>query len=65
MPRRNNTPKHVPFKIINREANKQRYSSKLAADKAVEIFMLQKPGLSLGVYKGNDGGWYLTSNVTD
>jgi hypothetical protein len=60
MPRRNNSPKHTPFSFVRREVNKQRYVSEILALRAAETAMLQKPDLTLTVYKGSDGGWYLT-----
>jgi hypothetical protein len=61
MPRRNKTPKHTPFKLTSPEANKVRYGTKQAAEKAAELRMLENPGLELAVYQALNGSWYLTS----
>ena len=61
MPRKNKSVKHIPFRIVNNDANKTRYPTKRAAEEAAEIRMLEVMGLELEVYQGFDGGWYLTS----
>lgn len=63
MPRRNKPQIHVPYKHINNDVNKVRYSSEKAAQKAADERMLLHPDLTLSVYKGIDGGWYLTRST--
>lgn len=65
MPRRHKPTKHTPFRLVNNEANKTRYPSKQAAEKAAELQMLQNMSLELRVYQAADGGWYLTRQVID
>lgn len=60
MPRKNKASKRAPYRYVNNDANKTRYASKHAAERAAEIIMLQNMGLELSVYQGSDGGWYLT-----
>jgi len=60
MPRKNKPVKHTPFQFVNNEAGKTRYPSRQAAEKAAELRMLQNMSLELSVYRGSDGGWYLT-----
>lgn len=63
MPRRNNMQK-VTRKIPQPrpEAQKTRYASRHAAQKAAEHQMLYHPELQLSIYQSPyDGGWYLTS----
>ena len=50
---------------MDNERAKIRYPSKHAAEKAAEERMLLHMGLSLTVYQGFDGGWYLTRNTSD
>ncbi|MFZ2545090.1 MAG: hypothetical protein WAW80_03880 [Candidatus Saccharimonadales bacterium] len=61
MPRRNRPIKNTPFVSTNNENNKTRYDTKQKAEKAAELRMLENMNLELTVYRGNDGGWYLTS----
>lgn len=62
MPRRNSKPiKHTPFRMPNNDSAKVRYTSKKAAEKAAEERMLLDMNLTLSVYQGLNGGWYLTS----
>jgi hypothetical protein len=64
MPRRTSKPiKHTPFVFAQNEGGKTRYPSKVAAEEAAELRMLQNMSLELGVYQGADGGWYLTSQT--
>ncbi|GEM_PF-215596 len=60
MPRRHKPVKHSPYRKVNNEASKRRYPSKITAERAAEVAMLQYPGLELSVYQGSDRGWYLT-----
>ncbi len=61
MPRRHTPLKHTRYTpSVNNEANKTRYPSKHAAEKAAELRMLENMNLELSVYQGQDGGWYLT-----
>lgn len=63
MPRRNSKPiKRIPYAPVNNDKAKVRYANKLAAERAAEERMLLHPNLSLTVYQGHDGGWYLTRN---
>jgi len=66
VPRKNNTPKHIPFRISGSELTKTRYTTKRAAEAAAEHRMLLHMHLTLYVYKSQlDGGWYLTSKPTE
>ena len=60
MPRRNKSPKHVPFRPALPNQNKTRFATKRQAEAAAEHQMLLKPDLELFVYQDIDGGWYLT-----
>lgn len=65
MPRKNNTPKHIPFRPTSSELQKTRYATKREAENAAEHRMLLHMNLTLYVYKSHlDGGWYLTSKET-
>lgn len=61
MPRRNKTPIHKSLTLTNTETGKRRFATKRQAEDVAEHQMLLKPNLTLTVYKGLDGGWYLTS----
>lgn len=61
MPRKNKSIPHTPYRHANNDKNKRRFSSHTAATKAAEYAMLMSPSLNLDVYRGLDGGWYLTS----
>lgn len=65
MPRRNKSAKHTRLRVVDHEANKTRYPSRQAAEKAAELRMLENMSLELGVYQGDDGGWYLTRQIKD
>lgn len=66
MPRKNNTPKHIPFRISGGELTKTRYATKRQAEAAAEHRMLLHMNLTLYVYKSHlDGGWYLTSKPSE
>ena len=66
MPRRNSKPiKHIRFEPVNNDRAKVRYTNQAAAEKAAEERMLLQPQLSLSVYQGLDGGWYLTRSSSD
>lgn len=60
MPRRNNTSKHIPYAHSNTEKGKRRFATEQQAEAAAAEQMLLKPRLQLYVYRGIDGGWYLT-----
>lgn len=61
MPRKNRTPKHIPFKQTFSSSGKTRYKSKKAAESAAEHIMLMDMKVEISVYQDTDGGWYLTS----
>lgn len=60
MPRKNKSPKHVPFRFARSPVAKRRFPTHAAAQKAADEQMLLKPDLVLYVYQDIDGGWYLT-----
>jgi len=60
MPRRHKPTKHTPYRPSGNEKGKVRYQTKQAAEQAAELRMLQHPALTLTVYQGAGGGWYLT-----
>lgn len=60
MPRKNNTKPHDYYQQPANDASKRRFATKRQAEAAAEEQMLLKPELELYVYKGLDGGWYLT-----
>jgi hypothetical protein len=60
MPRKNNIKPHVPYAASSSETGKRRFASKRQAEEVATEQMLLKPELTLYVYKGIDGGWYLT-----
>lgn len=62
MPRKNKSKPHTPYNPGKNDRNKRRYPSKLAAEKSAELAMSINHSLELSVYRGLDGGWYLTSN---
>lgn len=62
MPRKNKTRPHTPYQATKNDQNKRRYSSRLEAEKSAKLTMTIKPDLELSVYRGLDGGWYLTSS---
>jgi hypothetical protein len=63
MPRRNNTPKHIPYEPESAAAPlKKRFSSKQAALQAIKELQKYHLDLELSTYQSPiDGGWYLTS----
>lgn len=61
MPRKNNTPKHTVYAPASHEQSKTRYSNERTAQHAADEAMLLRPEVALSVYRGIDGGWYLTS----
>ncbi len=65
MPRRQKPQHHTRFVFNNNDADKRRYPSQLAAERAADIIMLQNPGTEISVYQGVDRGWYLTSKPKD
>jgi hypothetical protein len=65
MPRKHKPIKHTPFQFAQNESGKKRYPSKQAAEKAADLRMVEYPNLQLEVYRGIDGGWYLTSKPKD
>lgn len=60
MPRKNNIKPHMPYQPPNQETGKRRFATKLLAEAAAEEQMLLKVDIILYVYRGLDGGWYLT-----
>jgi len=63
MPRRNNTPKHVPYEPNTAAAPlKKRFPSRQAALQAIKELQKYNLDLELSTYQSPiDGGWYLTS----
>ena len=65
MPRKNSTPKHVPFRFVSNCQAKRRFTSEKEALSAAEHQMLTQPNLELTVYKCElCGGWHLTRRST-
>lgn len=64
MPRKNNSKPHSYYNPPTRETGKRRFATKQQAEQAAAERMLLHPELHLSVYKGLDGGWYLTSKQT-
>ena len=64
MPRKNKSPKHVPFQFAQGSGDKRRFATKKQAEQAAEDQMLLKPDLLLYVYQDIDGGWYLTRKTS-
>ncbi len=61
MPRRNQTPKHLPYKRIQAVHSKQRFNNQVDAHDAAELRMFEHPELKLHVYKCPECfGWHLT-----
>jgi hypothetical protein len=60
MTKRHKLSKPSPYRKVVTSADKKRYHTKKEAENIAEVQMLQNPGLELFVYKGSDGGWYLT-----
>ncbi len=60
MPRKNHSTPHQYYQPPRHEAGKRRFATKHQAEQAATEQMLLKPELELFVYKGLDGGWYLT-----
>lgn len=61
MPRKNSTPKHVPFRFASNCQTKRRFTSEKEAVSAAEHQMLVRHDLELTVYKCElCGGWHLT-----
>ena len=50
----------MPYQPPNQETGKRRFATKLLAEAAAEEQMLLKVDIVLYVYRGLDGGWYLT-----
>lgn len=65
MPRRNHTPKHVPYQNKTATAPlKKRFPSRQAALAAISELQKYHLDLELSVYRSPvDGGWYLTSTL--
>lgn len=63
MPRRNNTPKHIPYEPKTAAAPlKKRFPSRQAALQAIKELQKYNLDLELSTYQSPvDGGWYLTS----
>ena len=47
------------------EGGKIPYPTKIMAERAAELRMLQNPSLELNVYQASDGKWYLTRQNPD
>lgn len=62
MPRKNRSPKHIPYIRSVKTQAKRRFLTRMAAQKAADERMLLHPELELSCYQDIDGGWYLTSN---
>jgi hypothetical protein len=63
MPRKNNTPPHLPLRFVNACEQKRRFRTEKEAASAAEHQMLLKPDLELSVYQCElCGGWHLTRN---
>lgn len=63
MPRKNNAPKHQPFRLVNNCEQKRRFKTEKEALSAADYQMLLKQDLELSVYQCElCGGWHLTSN---
>lgn len=61
MPRKNSTPKHVPFRFASNCQTKRRFSTEREAQSAANHQMLVRDPLELTVYKCElCGGWHLT-----
>jgi hypothetical protein len=60
MPRKNHSKPHEYYTLPRQDAGKRRFATKVQAEAAAEERMLLDPKLQLYVYKGLDGGWYLT-----
>jgi len=67
MPRRNNTPKHLPYEPRTAAAPlKKRFISKQATLLAIQELQKYHLDLELSVYQSPvDGGWYLTTTSPD
>lgn len=61
MPRKNHSKPHDYYSAPRTDAGKRRFATKRQAEEAAREQMLLKLDLQLYVYKGLDGGWYLTS----
>lgn len=65
MPRRNNTPKHIPYhkNLSPNEATKRKFKTKHDAEQAIKELQKYHLDIDLKVYKSEfDGAWYLTSS---
>ncbi len=60
MPRKNRTTPHIPLSPPPLGGHKRRFATKQQAEAAAHEQMLLVSHLELYVYKGLDGGWYLT-----
>lgn len=60
MPRKNNIRPHRPYQPSAGEQGKTRYATRRQAEQTAAERMLLEPRLELHVYRGLDGGWYLT-----
>lgn len=64
MPRRNKTPKHVPFKPTSHSQAKTRYATRADAERAIAHLQRYNLELSLRTYQSpTNGGWYLTKII--
>jgi len=64
MPRKNRTPKHIPYQNNSARApQKKRFVSRQAAQNAIKELQKYHLDLELDIYQSPaDGGWYLTSH---
>ncbi|MNH50306.1 hypothetical protein D3C73_19180 [compost metagenome] len=61
MPRKNGTPKHIPFRFASNCQTKRRFRSEKEALSAADHQMLTQSNLTLNIYKCElCGGWHLT-----
>ena len=61
MPRKHRYAPHQPYQPMHSTQHKRRFATKHQAQAAADERMLLNPNLQLYVYRGLDGGWYLTS----
>jgi hypothetical protein len=65
MPRRNQTPRHQPFRFVSNCLSKRRYATERQAEETAEHQMLVNQNIQLSVYKCDIcGGWHLTRRTT-
>lgn len=64
MPRKNHSKPHQYYQAPPSDTGKRRFATERQAQQAADERMLLHADLQLYVYKGLDGGWYLTSKST-